>query len=366
MSTEAIEPPVIVERRGALGVMTLNRPRAINALTHEMVNTIQRALDCWSGDPEITTVVVRGTGDRGLCAGGDIVSIYQDALSGGTGSEQFWRDEYRLNAVIASYPKPYVALMDGLVLGGGVGISAHARHRVVTDRTKIGMPETGIGFVPDVGGTWLLSRAPGELGTYLALTAGHVAAADAIELGLADYYVPATDLGTLVDLLVDHPVEAAIAKVRHDPPPSILAAHRSWIDECFGQASFPEILGALAARGEREAADARRTLVVKSPTSQAVTLQALRAARHMSHLEEALAQEYRISMRMLRSHDLAEGIRAQVIGKDRKPQWKPAEFAAIDPADIDSYFASLGEAELDLNSPTPTAAPEPRMQEGTP
>ncbi|GAB2987625.1 hypothetical protein GCM10027076_27130 [Nocardioides montaniterrae] len=158
------EPTVLAERRGRVGVLTLNRPRAINALSHEMVGLLMRQLESWESDAAVETVVLTGAGERGLCAGGDIVSFHRDAVTGGRGTETFWRDEYDLNAFIDRYPKPYVALMDGIVLGGGVGVSAHAGHRVVTERTRIGMPETGIGFVPDVGGTWLLSHAPGELG----------------------------------------------------------------------------------------------------------------------------------------------------------------------------------------------------------
>ncbi|MET1038551.1 MAG: 3-hydroxyisobutyryl-CoA hydrolase, partial [Aeromicrobium sp.] len=192
------EPAVLVERRGHLGVLTLNRPRAINALDLAMVRTMQGALDAWAGDDAVATVLVTGGGDRGLCAGGDLQGMYRDARDGTLGSVDFWRQEYDLDHTIATYAKPVVALMDGIVLGGGVGISAHASHRVVTERTSIGMPETRIGFVPDVGGPWLLSRAPGELGTHLALTASSADAADAIALGLADALVPSDRLPALV------------------------------------------------------------------------------------------------------------------------------------------------------------------------
>ncbi|MFC5959253.1 enoyl-CoA hydratase/isomerase family protein [Streptomyces pratens] len=360
-----IEPSVLAERRGPLGLLTLNRPRSINALTHEMVGLLQAALDDWATDPDVTAVVVKGAGTRGLCAGGDIVSIYQDAVSGGHGAVDFWRDEYRLNAFIASYPKPYVALMDGIVLGGGVGVSAHASHRVVTDKTRVGMPETGIGFVPDVGGTWLLSRAPGELGTLVALTAGHMTAGDAIELGLADHFVDSADLETLVDLLVDHPVDEALTKVARPAPPSKLAEQRTWVDAAFAHNTVAEILDALNRRPEPEAAEALTAIRSKSPTSLVVTLRALRAARRMTRLEEALAQEFRLAVRLLRGHDMAEGIRAQVIDKDRNPRWEPPQVADVDPVEVDAHFASLGDAELELDptsSVGPAAAPE---QEGT-
>jgi enoyl-CoA hydratase len=339
--TLEVESPVLVERRGRLGVLTLNRPRAINALTHEMVGLLQAALDAWAEDPQVETVVLTGSGERGLCAGGDIVSIHRDAVTGGTGSEDFWRDEYRLNATISSYPKPYVALMDGIVLGGGVGVSAHASHRIVTERTRIGMPETGIGFVPDVGGTWLLSHAPGELGTYVALTAGHVDAGDAIGLGLADHYVLAADLPRLVEMLADRPVAAALAHVVQAAPSSRLAAQRDWIDASFAADAVVEILGALASRPEPEARAAGESVAAKSPMAVAVTLRALRIARELPGLESALDQEYRIAVRMLRGHDFPEGIRAQVIDKDRNPQWDPANAADVSTAAVDTYFAPL-------------------------
>ncbi|KQW45016.1 3-hydroxyisobutyryl-CoA hydrolase [Nocardioides sp. Root1257] len=337
--------PVLVEQRGRLGVLTLNRPRAINALTHEMVGILDHALRQWAGDDTVETVLLRGAGDRGLCAGGDIVSIHRDAVTGGRGSEDFWRDEYALNSLISGYPKPYVALMDGIVLGGGVGVSAHASHRIVTERTRIGMPETGIGFVPDVGGTWLLSHAPGELGTYVALTAGHVDAGDALALGLADHHVLAADLPRLVELLTDRPVDAALGHVVQPVPQSRLSEIRAWVDASFASDDLSAILDRLAASDDPAAEPAREALARNSPTSLAVTLRALRTARGMSGLDEVLDQEYRIAVRMLRGHDFPEGIRAQVIDKDRNPRWEPATVAGLDPAAIDAYFAPLFQEE---------------------
>lgn len=335
------EATVLVDRRGHAGVITLNRPRALNALTHEMVAILSHTLGEWAGDPTVSTVVLVGSGDRGLCAGGDIVAIYEDARSGGTSTEDFWRDEYALNALIAEYPKPYVAFMDGIVLGGGVGVSAHASHRVVTERTRIGMPETGIGFVPDVGGTWLLSHAPGELGTYVALTAGHLDAGDALETGLADYFVHSDDLDTLLDLLGTLGADDALREVARTMPSSQLATQRTWIDDCFGHETVSRIVQALSSSGVPEAAAALDAVSSKSPTAVAVTLRALRSARSMSGLAEALDQEYRIAVRMLRGHDFPEGIRAQVIDKDRTPHWKPASIADLSTEDVDAYFAPL-------------------------
>lgn len=341
MSAADEAPPVLVERRGRLGVLTLNRPRALNALTHEMVHLLQDTLDRWVEDPQVETVLLTGAGDRGLCAGGDIVSIYRDATSGGDESVAFWRDEYHLDATIAAYPKPVVALMDGLVLGGGVGVSAHASTRVVTERTRIGMPETGIGFVTDVGGTWLLPQAPGELGTFVALTAAHVGAGDAIALGLADHYVPSESLGRLAEALVDRPVDEVVAEVAEPAPAAGLLEQRGWIDAAFAGDDVNRILEALEARPEAEARAALERLTANSPTSVVVTLRALRSAPRLGGLEEALAQELRIAVRMLRGWDFPEGIRAQVIDKDRSPRWRPASVAEVSAADVDAYFTPL-------------------------
>jgi len=200
---DSSEPEVLIRRQGRLGHIVLNRPKAINALTHTMVREILAVLAGWENDDGVAAVLLTGSGERGLCAGGDVVAIYRDALAGGSATAAFWADEYTLNARIARYPKPYVALMDGLVLGGGVGLSAHGSLRIVTERTRIGMPEVSIGFVPDIGGTWLLSRAPGELGTHLALTAGQASGPDAIVLGLAGYFVSSDRLPALAAALAE-------------------------------------------------------------------------------------------------------------------------------------------------------------------
>jgi len=343
----SVEPPVILQRRGVLGVLMLNRPRALNALTTAMVEIMADALVAWAADPAIETVVVLGAGERGLCAGGDVSVFYEDAVSGTSRSETFWRKEYRLNALIASYPKPYVALMDGIVLGGGVGVSAHGSHRVVTDRTRLGMPETGIGFLPDVGGTWLLSRAPGELGTYLALTAQHIGAGDAIEVGLADYYIAADRVHQLVDLLETTPPDQALTELSEAPPSATLTPMMTEIDADFAHDEPAMIVAALRSRGGEWAESALAALDSKSPSSLVLTLRALRAARDLGSLQQALRQEFRAAVRLLRTHDLREGIRAQVIDKDRRPHWMPAALADVDSAAIDALFAPLAQ-ELSL------------------
>ncbi|MHC6593814.1 enoyl-CoA hydratase/isomerase family protein [Arthrobacter sp. C152] len=341
---------VLFERRGRLGVCTLNRPRAVNALTAGMVGMLLQQLTEWATDDDVSTVLVQGAGERGLCAGGDIVAIYEDMLRGGSATAGFWQTEYRVNALIARYPKPYVALMDGLVLGGGVGISAHGSIRVVTERTRTGMPETTIGFAPDVGGTFLLARAPGETGTHAALTGAHLDAADALFLGLADHYVPSQALPRLVDALVEQSAEDAVVHYTQQAPGSALEAQREWINACYAPDDAEGIVRRLRAwdgPGSREAAAAADTIESKSPTSVKVTLASLRRAKNLT-LDGALAQEYRAGLHFLAGPDFREGIRAQVVDKDRKPRWKPATLGEVTPAQVDRFFQPLEGPEPDL------------------
>ena len=338
---------VLFERRGSLGVVTLNRPTAVNALTAGMAAAMLEQLTLWADDDAIATVLVRGAGDRGLCAGGDIVAIYRDMLDGGDATADFWAVEYRLNLLISGYPKPYVAFMDGLVLGGGVGISAHGSVRIVTERTRSGMPETTIGFVPDVGGTLLLSGSPGETGTHAALTGAHLSGADALFLGLADCFVPSGRLPELAAALETEEVAAAVARFTEPAPASVLAAQQEWIDACYSSDDAEEILRRLRTAGG-EAAGAAGTIEAKSPTAVKVALESLRRVRGLS-LEQALEQEYRVGLHFLAGPDFREGIRAQVVDKDRNPHWKPATLAEVTRADVAAYFAPLGERELKLS-----------------
>ena len=347
------EAEVLFEQRGGLGVATLNRPKAVNALNHGMVLALLEQLTAWAADDSVAAVLVRGAGERGLCAGGDIVAIYRDMLDGGHATADFWRDEYRLNELISRYPKPYVAFMDGLVLGGGVGVSAHGSHRIVTERTRTGMPETTIGFVPDVGGTLLLSRSPGETGTHAALTGAHLTGADAVYLGLADSFVPSGELPALAAALEKAALEGstpddAVERFAHVPPASVLAGQREWIDAAYSSDDAEEIVRRLRAAGG-EAADAADTIGSKSPTSVKVTLESLRRVRGRS-LEEALAQEFRVGVHCLAGPDFREGIRAQVVDKDRNPQWKPATLAGVDRAAVERYFEPLDGQELTFES----------------
>ncbi|MGK8520338.1 enoyl-CoA hydratase/isomerase family protein [Nocardia asteroides] len=349
------EPEVLVETRDGLGLITLNRPKAINALNHSMALAITEALRTWAEDDAVRTVVVTGAGERGLCAGGDIVAIHADAKYGATTADsatgKFWRDEYILNALIGRYPKPYVVIMDGIVMGGGVGLSGHGSHRIVTERSKIGMPEVGIGFIPDVGGTYLLARTPGEIGTHVALTTARMTAGDAIAAGFADYFVASENLPALLETLRSESADIAIAKFATDAPDSALVAAQSWIDDCYRGDSVEEIVARLQAHDAEEARAAAEEILTKSPVALKVTLRSLRSARTARSLEAVLNEEYRVSIASLSSHDLVEGIRAQVIDKDRNPQWSPPTLADVTEAQVNAYFAELGDRELGLVAP---------------
>ncbi|WP_052848922.1 enoyl-CoA hydratase/isomerase family protein [Streptomyces avicenniae] len=343
------DSPVLLRVTGRAAHVVLNRPGALNALNHTMVRRIADALTAWEHDPAVGTVVVTGAGGRGLCAGGDIRAVHDDARDGdGTAAEAFWRDEYRLNARIARFPKPYVAVMDGIVMGGGVGVSAHGDVRVVTERSRIAMPETGIGFVPDVGGTRLLALAPGELGTHLALTGAPIGAADALLCGLADHFVPSAALPRLVDDLAELPAREAVARHAQPPPPGELAGLRGWIDACYAADTVEEIVRRLRAHGHPAAGEAAETLLTRSPTALKVTLAAVRRARGLGSLEEVLDQEYRVSCATLATADLVEGIRAQIIDKDRAPRWSPPQLGDVTETDVARFFTPLGPRELGL------------------
>jgi enoyl-CoA hydratase len=338
---------VIVTVENGVGLITLNRPKAINSLTHRMVTAMSNMLTAWQHDDGVRAVVVSGAGERGLCAGGDIVAIYHSARADGSEARRFWYDEYLLNAQIDRFGKPYVALMDGIVMGGGVGVGAHGSVRVVTETTKMAMPEVGIGFVPDVGGTFILSRAPGLLGHHAALTGAQFDGADAITLGFADHFVPHGELHDFKDAVVADGIDAALAAHATEPPPSQLLAQRDWIDPCYAGETVADIVAALRGHDAGPANDAANLIASRSPISVSVALQALRRAARLDTLEDVLRQEYRTSCGSLRSHDLVEGIRAQVIDKDRNPKWSPASLAAVTTADVEAYFAPA-DRELEL------------------
>lgn len=332
---------VLTRVEGGVGFVTLNRPKAINSLNQNMVDILSTVLHRWERDDAIRAVVVTGAGERGLCAGGDVVAVYHSARKDGVEARRFWRDEYLLNGQIGRFPKPYVAVMDGIVMGGGVGVSAHGDTRVVTETSKVAMPEVGIGFVPDVGGVYLLSRAPGELGLHAALTGAPFSGADAIALGFADHYVPHSELDTFTAAIATDGVESALAHHAIEPPPSELAAQREWIDECYAGDTVMDILDALRGHSAPQANDAANLIATRSPISLMVTLEAVRRAAKMDTLEDVLVQDYRVSSASLRSHDLVEGIRAQLVDKDRNPKWSPAQLAEVTVSEVAAYFAPV-------------------------
>jgi enoyl-CoA hydratase len=332
---------ILTRAEGGVRFLILNRPKAINSLTHSMVKTIHSVLREWEQDDDVAAVVLAGAGERGLCAGGDIVVIYHSARADGVEARQFWYDEYVLDAYIARYPKPYVSLMDGIVMGGGVGVSAHASIRVVTDTSKVAMPEVGIGFVPDVGGTYILSRAPGNLGLHAALTGAPFSGSDAIAMGFADHYVPHQALDDFARAIVDDGAVAALERHAVAPPPSELVTQRSWIDECFAGDTVTDIVAALRGHDAGPANDAANLIATRSPTTLAVALEAVRRAARLETLEDVLRQEYRVSCGTLRHPDLVEGIRAQVIDKDRNPKWSPSSLPAVSAADVEAFFAPV-------------------------
>lgn len=339
---------ITTDVRGALGLITLDRQAALNALTHHMVRDMADALRDFAADAAVQRVLIRGAGERALCAGGDVVTLRGDVdRTRGQGAARFWRDEYALNAQIARFPKPVVALQSGIVLGGGVGISGHASHRIVTGTTRIGFPEVTIGFVPDVGATWLLTRHRGELGTRAALTGDHFGAADAIALGLSDAYVPADRLAELVSLLETTHPDAVVERLATEAPEGSLAAAAPMIDHAFAGDDPQRIVERLQAAGpEGEALAA--TIERRSPFAVAVTLAALRRARGLGSLEEALRQEYRVSCHAALAADFSEGVRAQLIDKDRAPRWTPSDLAGVTAAMVDACFTPVPGGDLEL------------------
>ncbi|MBY0297819.1 MAG: enoyl-CoA hydratase/isomerase family protein [Methylobacterium sp.] len=345
MADEA-DDEILCERRGAAGLVTLNRPQALNALTLGMVARLRQALDAWAQEPGIACIVLRAAG-RAFCAGGDIRRLHDDARGGrGEAVDAFWRAEYALNALIHRYHKPIVSLIDGIVMGGGVGLSLHGSHRVAGERYAFAMPEVGIGFFPDVGATYALPRLPDAVGVYLALTGERIGRGDALAVGLATHAAPAVSFEAIAEALAaGGAVEEVLA--RHapaDPPaPGPVAAARALIAACFGEGDVAEVLARLdaaAAQGSDFAAQAAATIRTRSPTSLGVACEQMRRGGALS-FPEAMRTEYRIVTRILQGHDFFEGVRAVIIDKDGAPRWNPAGLDAVTPEVVAAYFAAL-------------------------
>jgi enoyl-CoA hydratase/carnithine racemase len=349
------DPEILFERRGVAGLVTLNRPKALNAVTHQMVRSLGAQLEAWKHDPSITRVVVTAVGERAFSAGGDLRQV--TALGQAGRHEEalvFWRDEYALNAAIKHYPKPYVALIDGIVMGGGVGVSVHGSHRVAGDKFQFAMPEVGIGFFPDVGATWFLPRLPGQVGTYCALTADRLKSADGVASGVATHHVGSQRLGELAAALCSNvAVDAVLAAFAEPQGEGPVMARRKVIDALFAHDRVGDILGRLDAESTSGAPDAdwaratAATIRTKAPLSLKIALAQMRRGKHWS-FDECMQAEFRIVSRVIHGHDFYEGVRAVIVDKDNAPAWRPATLAEVDAAEVERHFAPLGNKELRL------------------
>jgi len=346
---------ILFERRGAAGVVTLNRPQALNAVTHNMVRLLAAKLGEWANDPAVSRVIVTAAGERAFSAGGDIRALYDLGQSGRHAEAlRFWREEYTLNTLIKRYPKPYVALIDGIVMGGGVGISVHGSHRIAGDRFQFAMPEVGIGFFPDVGATWFLPRMPGEAGTYFALTGERLKAGDAVAVGVATHHVPSARWRELLDALLGTvPVDALLGAFAQQAAPGTLTVRRAAVDRLFAGARVEDILADLdreaVSRGEHAGfAGATAALIrAKSPTSLKIALAQVRGGKAWS-FTDCMRAEFRIVSRIIHGHDFYEGVRAVIIDKDQKPAWQPARLADVQEGEVERHFAPLDSTELEL------------------
>jgi enoyl-CoA hydratase len=331
------EETVIARRDGRVGRILLNRPKALNALDLSMIRACARALDTWRDDPQVHAVVIEGAGDRAFCAGGDVRALRQYELDGQRfRAEEFFREEYALNLAIATYPKPYIALIDGICMGGGIGLSVHAPYRVATEHAAFAMPETAIGFFPDIGATFLLPRLPGQLGTYLGLTGLRMQGGDAVHAGLATHFTRREDLPALSQALADDG-PAALASHGAPLPAFSLAPHRAAIDRCFSAGTVAEIMRRLEALDEEWAGKAIAALRAVSPSALCWTLEALRRGANFT-LPQTQAAELALTRTTMRHPDFAEGVRAMVVDKDRKPRWQPARIEEVEPAAIAAIF----------------------------
>jgi len=338
------DPDILFDRRGAAGIVTLNRPQALNAVTHGMVRALRAELEAWQDDPAVDRVIVVAAGGRAFSAGGDLRHLYDLGRAGRTEEMlEFWRDEYALNAVIKRYRKPYVSLIDGIVMGGGVGVSIHGSHRVAGDKFLFAMPEVGIGFFPDVGATWFLPRLPGKTGTFCALTAERFRPDDAVASGVATHRVPSGRFADLLDGLCGTvPVDALLAAFAEPVGEGGIARQRPAIDRHFAGETVEDILASLES-GTKQAEWSRAlaaTIRAKSPLSLKIALAQIRRGRHWT-FEDCMRAEFRIVSRIIRGEDFYEGVRAVIVDKDNSPRWRPASLAEVGAADVERHFAPL-------------------------
>jgi enoyl-CoA hydratase len=348
-----MDPEILFDRRGAAGIVTLNRPKALNAVSHGMVHALARQLAAWARDDAVTRVVVTAAGERAFSAGGDLRSLY-DLGQAGRQAEAltFWRDEYRLNAAIKHYPKPYVALVDGIVMGGGVGLSVHGSHRVAGDKFLFAMPEVGIGFFPDVGATWFLPRLPGQLGAFCALTGERLRVADGVASGIATHQVRSERFADLAEALCGNvSVDAILAAFAEPVQSGPVMAQRDIIDRCFAADSVEAILQALDPVGSDFAIAAAATIRTKCPRSLKIALAQVRRGRDWD-FDACMQAEFRIVSRIVAGEDFYEGVRAVIIDKNNAPNWRPPRLEDVSDAEVERHFAPLGAASLGVEELT--------------
>ena len=341
------EADVLIRTEGRVGRITLNRPGALHALNTAMCAAMTRALVAWRADPAVALVLIDHAGERGFCAGGDIRMLARSGAGDGADARAFFHAEYRLNALMQGYAKPLVAVMDGVVMGGGVGISLPCRYRVATERTTFAMPETGIGLFPDVGGGWWLPRLPGEAGMWLALTGARIKAADMLMLGLATDHVASADVEALKAAIIADPaaIETLLTEHEVDAGTPSIARHEDALNAAFAAPSVEAILQALREDGSDWAIAQHDVLLTKSPQTLKVAFRQLRTGRNLTRFADNMAMEYRIGARVVHRHDFLEGVRAVIIDKDNAPKWSPALLEGVNEAMLDEIFAPLPPGE---------------------
>lgn len=328
---------LIARKDGRIGRILMNRPRALNALDLDMIQGSLRVLKEWANDPLVHAVTIEGAGDRAFCAGGDVRALREWQTGGNRYlADAFFTQEYELNLLIANYPKPYIALIDGICMGGGIGMAVHGSYRVATEHADFGMPETIIGFFPDIGGTYLLPRLPGNLGIYLGLTGLRIKGTDSVHAGFGTHFVPRAELPALSQALAEDGL-SALARFTQPLPAFSLAAHKNTIDYCFGADTMAGVVARLETDGSEWAKTALKALRAVSPTALCFTLEALRRGGNLT-LSDALDAEFALTKTTMAYPDFAEGVRAMVVDKDRTPKWQPARLEDVDPAVVAAMF----------------------------
>jgi len=345
---------ILFEHRGQIGLVTLNRPKALNALNADMCLALHKKLDMWAADDAVKAVVVTGSGDKAFCAGGDVVSLYKSGMAYRDGDEsslewrRFFREEYRMNVAIKEFPKPYIAILDGITMGGGVGISVHGRYRIATERTLFAMPETGLGLIPDVGGGWFLPRLEGEVGMYLALTGDRLGPAECCDLGITQSFCSSNQLEDLLAALAENADDVGGVLARHPEnlKGSKLLPHKIAINTFFAVGSAEDIIETLGNSKSDWAQSWHQRLLKKSPTSMKVTFRQMRLGRVLENFRENMKMEYRIVNQIIKGHDFYEGVRAILLDKDNKPEWNPGTYEEVSKEMVETHFENLGADEL--------------------